>query len=85
MDNLSPLRGAGFEHIEAVVKGGVHEDGAKVRVHVRAIEPETGRYMWTQIFDRDGIAGQSFALQDDLAQEIAKELIQIQFTDAAKG
>ena len=69
-DNLSHIaKELGVAHI---LEGSVQRDGNKVRINVQLINAATDSHVWAENYDRtlDDI----FAMQSEVAQEIAKQL-----------
>src|SRR4051812_38133179 len=58
--------------VSAIVEGSVRRMGQKVRVTVQLIKAATDEHIWAQSYDRD--LGDAFAIQSELAQEIASQL-----------
>ncbi len=58
--------------VGAVLEGSVRRDGNRVRVSVQLIDTENDRHLWAEDYDRE--LTDVFALQTDLAQNIAREL-----------
>jgi TolB-like protein len=56
----------------AILEGSVRKDKNRVRVNVQLINAETDQHIWAQEYDRD--LTDMFAIQSDLAQNIAREL-----------
>jgi len=59
--------------VRYVVEGSVSMDGDRIRITAQLIEAATDRHLWAKTYDRElkGI----FALQDEIAQEIAVSLV----------
>ena len=55
-----------------VVEGSVQRAGNRVRVNAQLIDVRTDRHLWAQTYDRD--MTDVFAIQSDLAREIANAL-----------
>ena len=55
-----------------VVEGSVGRSGDRVRVSVQLIDARTDTHVWTEHYDRD--ATDVFAIQSEIAQQIAKQL-----------
>src|SRR4030095_7100723 len=55
--------------VSNVVEGSVRRSGNHIRVSVQLIDAKTNRHLWAQNYDRT--LADSFALQGDLATEIA--------------
>ena len=58
--------------VGAVLEGSVRRIGNRVRVNVQLINAGTDEHMWAEDYDRD--LTDVFAIQTDLAQQIAREL-----------
>src|SRR5689334_167399 len=58
--------------VGAILEGSVRRVGNRVRVNVQLIDAETDEHMWAEDYDRD--LTDVFAIQTDLAQQIAREL-----------
>jgi len=58
--------------VGAVLEGSVRRIGNRVRVNVQLINADTDEHMWAEDYDRD--LTDVFAIQTDLAQQIAREL-----------
>ncbi len=69
-DNLSHIaRELGVAHI---LEGSVQRDGKKVRINVQLIDAATDTHVWAEIYDRN--LDDIFAVQSEVAQEIARQL-----------
>jgi len=60
--------------VEAVVEGTVQRVGDRVRINVQLTGVQSNRNMWAQTYDRELSAENIFAIQSDIAQQIADEL-----------
>jgi TolB-like protein/Flp pilus assembly protein TadD len=58
--------------VGAILEGSVRRIGNRVRVNVQLINAENDEHMWAEDYDRD--LTDVFAIQTDLAQQIAREL-----------
>ncbi len=58
--------------VSAILEGSVRREGNRVRVNVQLINATNDQHIWAKDYDRD--LTDVFAIQTDLAQEIAKEL-----------
>ena len=58
--------------VSAILEGSVRKDGNRVRVNVQLINANNDEHIWAEDYDRD--LTDMFAIQTDLAQNIAKEL-----------
>ena len=55
-----------------IVEGSVQRDGPRLRVVAQLIDARTGTHRWSKIYDRN--IADLFAIQDEIAQQIAVEL-----------
>src|SRR5262249_31490773 len=55
-----------------VLEGRIHRSGERIRVPARLSETDTGHSVWTERYDRR--LADVFAIQDEIAQSIAREL-----------
>ncbi len=58
--------------VATILEGSVRRDGNRVRVNVQLIDASNDKHLWAQIYDRE--LTDVFAIQTDLAQEIASAL-----------
>jgi adenylate cyclase len=58
--------------VGTVLEGSVRRAGGRVRVTAQLIEAQTDRHLWAETYDRD--LDDIFAVQSDVAQQIAKAL-----------
>jgi TolB-like protein/Flp pilus assembly protein TadD len=58
--------------VATILEGSVRREGSKVRVNVQLIDVSNDKHLWAQIYDRE--LTDVFAIQTDLAQEIASAL-----------
>lgn len=72
-------REQGVHHILA---GSVRRAGERVRVSAQLVDAETGQQLWGDRFDRE--LGDIFALQDEIAREVAVAL-QVELTDGEQA
>src|SRR5207244_3155475 len=59
-------------NVAAVVQGSVRKSGTRVRITAQLIEIATDSHLWSQTYDRE--LDDIFAVQDDIAQSVVKEL-----------
>ena len=59
-------------HVATVLEGSVRKAGPRVRISVQLVKVSDGYHLWSETYDRtlDDI----FAVQDDIAQSVVKEL-----------
>ncbi len=58
--------------VGTVLEGSVRREGNRVRLSVQLIDTENDRHLWAEDYDRE--LNDVFAIQTDLAQQIAREL-----------
>ena len=59
-------------NVAAVVQGSVRKSGTRVRITAQLIQVATDSHLWSQTYDRE--LDDIFAVQDDIAQSVVKEL-----------
>ncbi|HET8796954.1 MAG TPA: tetratricopeptide repeat protein, partial [Thermoanaerobaculia bacterium] len=59
--------------VEGVVEGSIQRSGSRMRVTVRLVRTSDGRTVWSNRFDDE--AGDLFAVQDRLAEQVAHALV----------
>ena len=59
-------------NVATILEGSVRREGQRVRINVQLIDASNDRHLWAQIYDRE--LTDVFAIQSDLAQEIASAL-----------
>lgn len=60
-------------HVGSVVECSVRKSGRQLRVTAQLIDARTEEHLWSSRYDRE--IGEIFALQDDLAEQIATSLV----------
>ena len=60
--------------VASILEGGIQRSGDRVRVNVQLIEAATDRHLWAETYDEELTAANVFAIQSDLAMEIAGAL-----------
>ncbi len=60
--------------VATVLEGRVQRSGDRVRVNVQLIEAKNDRHLWAETYDAELTAANIFAIQTDMAQEIAGAL-----------
>jgi TolB-like protein/class 3 adenylate cyclase len=58
--------------VSAVLEGSVRKEGDKVRITAQLIDANTDKHIWAETYDRN--ASEVFAIQSEVAQQIANEL-----------
>jgi len=59
-------------NVATILEGSVRREGQRVRINVQLIDASNDKHLWAQIYDRE--LTDVFAIQTDLAQEIAAAL-----------
>ncbi|MEK7315295.1 MAG: protein kinase [Candidatus Eisenbacteria bacterium] len=59
-------------HVSTVLEGSVRKSGNRVRISVQLVKVSDGYHLWSETYDR--ILEDIFAVQDDIAQSVVKEL-----------
>ena len=59
-------------NVATILEGSVRRDGKRVRLNVQLIDASNDRHLWAQVYDRE--LTDVFAIQSELAQEIASAL-----------
>ena len=59
-------------NVATILEGSVRRDGKRVRLNVQLIDASNDRHLWAQVYDRE--VTDVFAIQSELAQEIASAL-----------
>ena len=59
-------------NVATILEGSVRRDGKRVRINVQLIDASNDRHLWAQVYDRE--LTDVFAIQSELAQEIASAL-----------
>lgn len=58
--------------VRYVLEGGVQRSGSRVRITAQLVDATTGYHVWAERYDRE--AGDIFAVQDDVTQQIVRAL-----------
>ena len=66
-----------------VVEGSVQRAGNRVRVSAQLVDARTDRHLWTETYDRD--LADVFAIQTDIAQQIAECSCEAKLSPKRKG
>jgi TolB-like protein/Flp pilus assembly protein TadD len=59
-------------NVATILEGSVRRDGKRIRLNVQLIDASNDRHLWAQVYDRE--LTDVFAIQSELAQEIASAL-----------
>lgn len=60
--------------VSNILEGGVQRSADRIRVNVQLIEAESDRHLWAETYDAELTAENVFAIQSDMAREIAGAL-----------
>jgi TolB-like protein/Tfp pilus assembly protein PilF len=60
--------------VATILEGGIQRAGDRVRINVQLIEASTDKHLWAETYDEELTAANVFAIQSDLAREIAGAL-----------
>lgn len=60
--------------VATVLEGGVQRAGKRVRINVQLIDAQTDEHLWADVYDRELSAENIFAIQSDIAHQIAAAL-----------
>ena len=58
--------------VTSIVEGAVRQQGARTRISVQLIKASNGFHLWSETYDRE--MSDIFAVQEDIAKEVAKAL-----------
>ena len=58
----------------AILEGGIQRSGDRIRMNVQLIDPETDEHLWAEQFDRTLTTENVFAIQAEIAEQIAGAL-----------
>jgi len=61
-------------NVRHVLEGSVRKSGTMVRITAQLIDAQTDQHLWSQTYDRTLTAENIFAIQDEIANEIVKQL-----------
>jgi TolB-like protein/Tfp pilus assembly protein PilF len=60
--------------VSNVLEGGIQRSGNRVRINLQLIDAKTDEHLWAEIYDRELTAENLFAVQGEIATEVAKSL-----------
>ena len=60
--------------VATILEGGVQRAGDQVRINVQLIDARTDEHLWAEIYDRQLLATNIFAIQSEIAEAIAEAL-----------
>jgi TolB-like protein len=60
--------------VATVMEGAVQRSGDMVRINVQLIDAATDEHLWAEIYDREMTAGNLFAIQSEISEQIARAL-----------
>ena len=69
----SPARAYDQLGAKFMVEGSVRKSAGRIRISVRLVDTREGRHLWAQNYDRE--SGDIFAIQDEISECIASELV----------
>jgi TolB-like protein/Tfp pilus assembly protein PilF len=58
--------------VDTIVQGSIQQVKTMIRIHARAVDADSGSYVWARAYDRE--MKDLFAVQDEIAHAIAEEL-----------
>jgi TolB-like protein len=61
-------------NVRHVLEGSVRKSGNMIRITAQLIDAQTDQHLWSQTYDRTLTAENIFAIQDEIANEIVKQL-----------
>ena len=70
-------------NVANILEGSVRTSGKRVRITAQLVRVKTDSHLWSNTYDRD--LEDIFAVQDDIARTVARELGAALLPDAAKG
>jgi TolB-like protein/Tfp pilus assembly protein PilF len=74
-DTDTSIRDIGRElGVATVLEGSVQRSGERVRITVQLIDAETDNHLWAETYDEELTAANIFAIQSDVARQIASAL-----------
>lgn len=74
-DTEASIREIGRElGVTVLLEGSVQRSGGRVRITVQLIDAETDDHLWAQAYDKELTAANVFAIQSDVARQIAAAL-----------
>jgi len=62
--------------VRHILEGSVRRSGETIRVTVQLIDAQTDQHLWSQTFDKTLTAENIFAIQDEIARTVVRELSQ---------
>ena len=60
--------------VKHILEGGVQKAGNRIRINVQLIDATTDNHLWAETYDRELTTENIFAIQSEIAHEIAKTL-----------
>jgi TolB-like protein len=61
-------------NVRHVLEGSVRKSGDTIRITAQLIDAQTDQHLWSETYDRELSAENIFAIQDEIANEIVKQL-----------
>ena len=71
-EDTDPVEAARNLGAETVLTGSLQQAGGRIRISVQLLRTANGETVWTKSFDT--LAGDIFAVQDEMARQVAREL-----------
>ena len=60
--------------VKHILEGGVQKAGSRIRINVQLIDATTDNHLWAETYDRELSTENIFAIQSEIAREIARTL-----------
>jgi TolB-like protein/Tfp pilus assembly protein PilF len=60
--------------VSSILEGGIQRSGTRVRINLQLIDAQTDEHLWAEVYDRELTAENLFAVQGEIATEVAKSL-----------
>lgn len=74
-DTTKSIPGIGEElGVGKILEGGLQRSGDKIRINVQLIDAATDTHIWAETYDRSLTAGNVFAIQTEIVEEIVRRL-----------
>ena len=74
-DTTTSIPGIGKElGVGKILEGGVQRSGDNIRINVQLLDAATDTHLWAETYDRSLTAGNVFAIQTEIVEEIVQRL-----------
>ena len=74
-DTVKNVRQIGEElSVKHILEGGVQKAGNRIRINAQLIDATTDKHLWAETYDRELTTENIFAIQSEIAREIARTL-----------